>query len=317
MKNNCNTVYPSVSNGFVFNSHDDLLPDYRINSFTAYDLAVHHSLKHATDIDDYFDQRFAGKTWQYTASGSHGISEVLKLLKLKPDDCITILTSTGNTYISGCVTREIEKVCQWSMKIEVNTKAIFVNHEFGIPFPNLARLKKYGVPIIEDCCYAFNSTNSFGEISQVGDFVIYSFAKFFSIQFGGIVVANNKYELNYNLITEDSKLYIQKVMSFYLKEINSISEKRLYNYKLLSDKLAPLALSPRFELKSGEVPGVYMFKVECEVDLQALKSYLWKKGIQCSVFYGEKAFFIPLHQKLNEVDFAYFYECIRQFIYCK
>jgi len=41
-------------------------------------------------------------------------------------------------------------------------------------------------------------------------------------------------------------------------------------------------------------------------DLQEQKQYLFKHGIQNSVFYGEDAFFLPCHQNLSKADIDYF-----------
>ncbi len=48
---------------------------------------------------------------------------------LPPDDVVTILTTSGNFYISSCVTAEIEKFCKWDREITDQTKVIFVNHK--------------------------------------------------------------------------------------------------------------------------------------------------------------------------------------------
>ena len=314
MKQICNAGFPSVSHGYVFGCHDDLLPDYRINSFTYKDLALHHELAPCEAVNSCFAQRFPNRHWAYTASGSHGIAVALKLLELQPDDCVTIFTSTGNSYISGCVTREIEKICRWSREMTPTTKVVFVNHEFGIAYPNVHSLKSYGLPIIEDCCYAFNSATPENGIGQIGDFVIYSFAKYFSIQFGGLLVARNCIFEN-NLIDLESKQYLQTVLSHYILQVEAIGIQRVTNHNTLSQLLEPLGIKPRFTLKSGEVPGVYMFYAPDYVDLPALKQHLWARGIQCSVFYGEQAFFLPLHQGLGRTDFGYFYACLHHFLH--
>lgn len=312
MKQNCNIGFPSVSHGYVFNGHDDLLPDYRINSFTYKDLALHHELGPSNAVDDYFTERFPGLYHAYTASGSHGIAVALNLLDLGPDDCVTIFTSTGNSYISGCVTREIEKICRWSRAMTAATKVIFVNHEFGFAFPDVRSLKAHGLPIIEDCCYAFASDTPENGIGQVGDFVIYSFAKYFSIQFGGLIVSrHHRFD---NLIDAESKEYLQTVLSHYLPQIEPIGAQRIANHAALTKLFDPLGFTPRFSIKDGEVPGVYMFQAPDNVDLPGLKTYLWAKGIQCSVFYGEQAFFLPLHQGLGKTDFGYFYACLHRFL---
>ena len=90
---------------------------------------------------------------------------------------------------------------------------------------------------------------------------------------------------------------------------------RISNYKYLSEKFTALGLKGRYQLEDGVIPGVFMFKTEGhKIDLPELKKYYYAHGVQCSVFYGEEAFFIPVHQALSEQDMDYFYEIIKSFI---
>jgi len=58
-----------------------------------------------------------------------------------------------------------------------------------------------------------------------------------------------------------------------------------------------------------------MFKTEGhDVNLPELKKHFWAHGIQCSVFYGEDAFFIPAHQALDEQDMLYFRDVMLSFL---
>jgi hypothetical protein len=63
------------------------------------------------------------------------------------------------------------------------------------------------------------------------------------------------------------------------------------------------------------VPGVFMFRTnEQKIDLPKLKKYYYSHGVQCSVFYGERAFYIPVNQSLNEQDMLFFFEVIKSFL---
>lgn len=93
-------------------------------------------------------------------------------------------------------------------KITANTKAIVVQHTFGIPAELdkiISIAKKHNIPIIEDCCHTLSSTYH-GQI--VGSFGIASFYSFewgkpLVAGMGGILKVNNsdlqeKLEDNYN-----------------------------------------------------------------------------------------------------------------------
>ena len=93
-----------------------------------------------------------------------------------------------------------------------------------------------------------------------------------------------------------------------------IINKRIENYYKLKKELKEFGFTERFELKENEIPGVFMFNVNNHLlDLDKLKSYLHLHGIQCSVFYGERSFFIPCHQYLTNSDIAYFKAVIKSF----
>lgn len=299
---------------FVINPDPYLVPSYRISPFKTDDIANNNQLSQSNIIDIYFKERFRNKNYIYISNGREAINKALSFYNLKKNDVITILTTSNNFYISGCVTQEIEKICKWSREIVDTTKIIFVNHEFGASYKNLNDLKKYNLPIIEDCAHSFFSEDKNKTIGTVGDFVIYSFPKMFPIQIGGLLVTNIKEKIESDLDNETLN-YVKKVLSHYIVQKDSIINKRIEIYKKIKKELSEYGFTERFELKEGIVPGVFMFNVNNEdLNLDKLKTYLWEHGIQCSIFYGERAFFIPVHQNLLEDDIIYFKEVIGSFL---
>jgi len=290
-------------------------PCYRIGPFRTSDISFNHELPESNFIDDYFDSRFGGKQYMYTQNGRTALNIALNYYKLKSNDVVTILTTTGNFYISSCVTNEIEKFCLWSREIVSNTKLILINHEFGYPYENLELLVQYNIPIIEDCAGSFFTMSRDHKIGQVGDFVIYSFPKMFPIQIGGLLVANLPNPVNvFPKIRKDYLRYIRNVLSYYIKLKGEIIEKRLNNHEFLVKEFETLGLIKRFELDFGAVPAVFMFRTSGHnMNLDILKKYFYSNGVQCSVFYGEQSFFIPVHQALNTQDLEYFYEIMKSF----
>lgn len=304
---------------FVINPDPYSLPCYRIGPFQTRDVSLNHSLPASDRIDDYLKERFYSKSILYTENGRKALNIALSHYNLKRDDIVTILTSSGNFYISGCVTREIEKFCKWSRELLPETKLILVNHEFGYPYPELHKLKDLMLPIIEDCAGSFFSEDRFGDIGNIGDFIIYSFPKMFPLQIGGLLVTNLTDRLNETVkykINHAWLRHIKNVLSAYVDAREEIIQKRLFNYKFLKSQFELSDVSERFDLSAGVVPAVFMFKTDnMKLNLAELKEYYWAHGIQCSVFYGEESFFIPVHQTLNDQDMLYFYEVFKSFIF--
>ena len=301
---------------FVLNPDPYLLPSYRISPFVTSDIRFNNSLPDDDNIDDYFLDRFTGRRFYYTFNGRAALRIALSNYDLHEDDIVTIFTTSGNHYISSCVTREITSFCKWSRDIEIGTKLILVNHEFGLPYAELMELKKKGIPIIEDCAHSFFSKDKDNKIGNVGDFVIYSFPKMFPIQVGGLLVCNAPKNMKQsNLIDIVMLKYIKNVLSYHIKSEREIIKKRIHNFNYLRNKFELSDFSARFHSDCGTIPGVFMFRTDRRrIDLPELKQYFYAHGIQCSVFYGEEAFFIPVHQALNEDDMDYFHEVMLSFI---
>lgn len=301
---------------FVLNPDPYLVPCYRISPFTTNHIKSNFELPVSNQIDDYFLERFKGKNFYYTINGREAIRIALSNYKLHKNDIVTILTTSGNFYISQCVTNEIEKFCRWSRKIEGGTKVVLLNHEFGYPYNDILKLKEFGIPIIEDCAHTFFSQDKDNAIGKVGDFVVYSFPKMFPIQIGGLLVSNLPDKvIGTNHINNRSLRYIKDVLSHYIEKDTEIIQRRVSNYKFLRNKFLSLGFEERFTLHLDTIPGVFMFKTGSHIlNLQELKKYYWEHGVQCSVFYGEKAFFIPVHQSLSEHDMNYFYEVMKSYL---
>lgn len=263
-------------------------------------------------LDAYLDGRFP--SWRYTEKARDAIEIALRYYRLSSEDVVTIFTTSGNFYISSCVTNAIEKVCKWSRDILPETKVIFVNHEFGYPYENIAELKKHNLPIIEDCAYAFFSESKDGRIGKVGDFAIYSLPKAFPVEFGGILVCNNDtFELT-DFVSSTQEEELIRELAGSIQEIEEIKTRRLENYEFLKIQLSSMGATPFFDIYPGVIPGVFMFKWHCGIDYSALKIYMQSHGVECSVFYGQPAFFIPMHHMLEQSDLLYFCELLATFI---
>lgn len=301
---------------FIVNPDPYSSPTYRIGPFRTKDISKNFGMAKDDFADSYFTERFGRKSFHYTYNGRTAIGMALSTFGLLPSDVVTIKTTSGNSYISKCVTEEISRFCKWSMEIEPDTKVIFVNHEFGYPHPEIEELAATGLPIIEDCCTTLFSQNEKQMIGNYGQFTVYSFPKFIPIQIGGILLDNRVGGINtFQKLDENVLSYLKNVTSFYLRNLNKILEKREKVFQYAVQKFETLGFSERFENKESTVPSVLMLKNNSIVqNLEDLKTWLWQHGIQSSLFYGEDAFFIPCHQNLKKLDIDYFFEVIQYFI---
>jgi hypothetical protein len=293
-----------IKNGFIINPDQYLRPQYRISPFLNQDLfSIQETESDESFWDEYMNKRWGKGKCYLTSNGREALSISLKLLNVNSETLVTILTPSENKYISSCVTREIEKLCKWNRKIESNTAIILVIHEFGKTYPNMENLKSIGIPIIEDCAYAFLNSNH--NIGEIGDYCIYSLPKIFPIQIGGLITSAKKFNTDTSVDDEMTK-FIKTKLNKLVKTTEEIIEKRNLNFFYLENKLKAIGIKTRFDFEKGEIPGVFMFATPEGTDLPDLKSYMYSNGIECSVFYGENAFFIPCHQNLTFNDLDYF-----------
>lgn len=301
---------------FVINPNAFIVPSYRIPPFVTEHVAFNHNLPNDDFAKMYFNERFGIGNWAYTYNGREAIKMAIESYDLNKNDLITILTTSENFYISSCVTLEMDSVCRWNREITPETKLIFVNHEFGYPYPDMEKLLRTGLPIIEDCATTFFSQDANEKIGRYGDYAVYSFPKFFSIQLGGLIVSNKKAQAQKSdMLNETETNYIEKVMSYYLKDEKQLLQKREENFDYAVKKLSKLGFTERFQKNGKIVPSSLMLRNHSIVkDLNALKVYLYNNGIQNSVFYGEDAFFIPNHQRLSFTDIDYFYEVLSYYL---
>lgn len=301
--------------GFVLNPDPFYAPSYRISPFRTEDVIHNLRLPSSMVAAQALNQRFAGRRWCFTESGKEGIALALQALNLKPDDCVTILTTTGNLYISGCVTREIEKVCKWSRQMQGNTAALFVNHEFGFPYRDLADLRRHGLPIIEDACHSYLADTPGQDMGRIGDFIVFSLPKVYPLQMGGVLSYDPCYEVS-SRVRAGGQLerYLGAVMSQHLPQLDQAALDRRANHRALGERFAAQGCQPRFDLLEHDVPGVFMFTLPAGTDAAAMRQHGWAHGIECSVFYGENAFFIPVHQRLCEADMDYFHAVFSSFL---
>lgn len=299
-----------VRNGFIMNPTIEVTPSIRISPFTENDLGMaDFDTKSATE---YLKNRF--NNYCLTIKARDAIFLALSYYELKKDDVVTILTTSGNYYISSCVTKEIEKFCLWSRELSNKTKLIFVNHEFGYPLENLEEVKGYGLPIIEDYAHTFVSENEKRQTSKIGDFIIYSLPKYFPMQIGGILVAEQSKlnSLHYTISTDNCD-YILGHLSLSIPSLEEISKKRLFNYAYLKNKLQHLGIVPFFPEKKNIVPGVFLFRWNDNINYDLLKEFMQANGVESSVFYGENAFFIPIHHKLEVAHLDYMISLLNYF----
>ena len=287
----------------VIDAGDELLPAIRVHSFNSNFLLTDDGTPKTAKL--YLDKRFG--SYCLFKKGRDALYVALQSYNLTKEDYVTILTTSGNFYVSKCVTREIEKFCKWNREVTDKTKIIIFVHEFGFPCRNMKKVAKYGLPIIEDCAHTFYDTDS--EIGRYSDYVVYSLPKAFPMQMGGLLKTNKPLNVETNPAIEQ---YVLNNLSRHIDKIKEYVEKRKKNQKYLWDNLKDIGIRPFFT-DDKAVPGTFLFHWDARIDFPKLKEFMYLNGVECSVFYGQDAFFIPVHQELKRSELKYMVELLHFF----
>jgi hypothetical protein len=299
---------------YIINPDPYITPCYRNLPFTTSDVSHNFDLPDGNAIDQYLSERFKEKGIEYTMNGREAIYMALSYYNLIRDDLVTVMTTSNNFYVSGCVTSTIEKFCKWNREIVPDTKLIFVVHEFGYISPEMEKLVSLGIPIIEDLAPSFFSNDQNNMAGMYGDFAIYSFPKMFPMQIGGLLLNNNDLPTPKSEIDRETLAYIKKVTSHYIKQKEELLNKRASIYDYGIERFGEHGFTERFARNDLMIPNSMLLNNNGIIsDLPALKAWLWQHGIHSSVFYGEDAFFLPSHQNLTETDVDYFLAVVNAF----
>jgi len=159
-------------------------------------------------IEDWFKEYFHVNTAVSFNSGRSALYAILKSLNIGYGDEVIVqafsCVAVANSVIwSGAKPVYVDSDQNLNIStnlleqhITPNTKAIIVQHTFGIPADIILIKKiahKYNLILIEDCAHSLGATFQDRKIGTFGDFTFFSFGrdKVISSVFGGLAIVNN------------------------------------------------------------------------------------------------------------------------------
>lgn len=247
------------------------------------------------------------KTLNILRSGRNALKLALHASGMTSNDSVIIITTTGGRYVSSCVTKTIEETCQWSHKLENNTRAALLIHEFGFPCALPDEIRERGLTIIEDCAYATGTRIEGGNVGLVGDFAIYSLTKYYPIPLGGILAARNP--INPDLIADpladEAVNFIEKCFINSESKYADWNQRRRDNWHYFSAQLEKNGLCAYFDLDATVVPGVFVAKLPSAMGGSSTKDRCIAAGIESTEYYGQGGFYFPAHQYLTDFERDY------------
>lgn len=286
----------------------------------------------AKKLEDNIKNYVGGKYAVATSSGSAALHLSLITLGIEKGDEVIVPTYVCAALLNAIhyvgatpVVVDIEKnwftidPIQIEKKINKKTKAIIVPHTLGFP-AKIDEIKKFKLPIVEDCAHALGSYYKGKPLGSFGDISIFSFyaTKVITTGHGGMLVTNNKkyndevrdlihydkrkdYKIRYNYQLTDFAAAIGNVQ---FKRIDNLFKKRKYiasKYISVLEKQKDIEFFPK---KDDKKLNHYRFMIKF-IDKKTRNSFklnLSRKGIS-TVIPIESYQLLHRYLKLPKRDF--------------
>ncbi len=226
-----------------------------------------------------------------TSSGTAAIYLALKTLEIKEGEEVILPTYVCHSVKDAVILAGGTPILcdigdHWVMEpsnveslINKKTRAIIVVHIFGI-IAKIKEFKKFGIPIIEDCCQCFIDKIDKEPIGKEADFVTYSFhaTKCLTTGEGGALTCNNN-------------KFIQKLSDLYdlVRSISAFSDIQA-TLGLSQLKVYPAMVERRKQIAHRYLNELRPHLVQCQ------------KEVSCSMFFR---FLIRIHKDFEQVKLAF------------
>lgn len=251
--------------------------------------------------------------------GAYAIQACLEHLKKDSERREVIIVKTfGSDFITGCVTRAIERAgYTWTLRTDItgNTRAVLAIHEFGIPvfqardIEILDKARADFVPVIEDCAWRKE------KVWDWSDYQVFSLQKLVDINYGGILVGVH---LDDNFLWSIGCLdAVKRERALWEEEQDlqvAVRERlwKQYHHLVLADGMTPDdCIDYEQAIMDGWMPTVYLQKFKDDVEADAIVGRLEEFGIQAGHYHGEPVVYLPIHQSMTNEEVEYMFAVVR------
>lgn len=231
-----------------------------------------------------------GMAWHYVGpSGRWLLAGLLASLGLKREDEIAILTTSGETYVSICVSVPAFNHARISRVVTPTTRVVIVIHEFGYVFDDIAariaHWRAEGITVIEDCAHVLGLRIDGATVGGLGDFALYSLSKLVPIESGGILRARRPVVLPaLSAAQNETTRRAAEAATAYLPKIGWLNQRRLENAAAIERHL-PQRFA-RFRPSRCAIPWLFGFlSPEREAVAAATPEVEWGSTLRPDLLY--------------------------------
>lgn len=190
------------------------------------------------------------------------LTGVLSSLGLRREDEIAILTTSGETYVSTCVSVTAFNHARISRVVTPATRVVIVIHEFGYVFEDIvARIAGWqadGITVIEDCAHVMGLRIGDTVVGGLGDFALYSLPKLVPVESGGILRSRRPVTVPaLSSAQQEAGRRAAEAAATYLPKIGWLNRRRLENAAAIERHLPQRFV--RFRPSRCAVPWLFGF----------------------------------------------------------
>jgi DegT/DnrJ/EryC1/StrS aminotransferase family len=231
-----------------------------------------------------------GMAWQaFGPTGRWLLAGVLASLGLRREDEIAILTTSGETYVSVCVSVTAFNHARISRMVTPATRVVILIHEFGYVLDGaaawIARWQADGITVIEDCAHVMGLTVDGAPVGGLGDFALYSLPKLIPVDAGGVLRARRPLELPaLSTAQGEAARRAAEAAATYLPKIGWLNQRRLENAAAIERHL-PRRFA-RFRPSRCAIPWLFGFlSPEREAVAAATPEVEWGSTLRADLLY--------------------------------
>lgn len=197
-------------------------------------------------------------------------------------------------------------------------------HEFGYPVADSMAINKkcksLGIPLIENCTWGLGSSLNNGKSTtgNIGDFVILSLPKIFSMSHGSLLFGCHISDLDnwnkYGLLDHYKREIILDQLSKEIPRLDKIIRARRRNWIRLDKLFSQDGYEPLIKLEHGIYPAVYLLKLNTTEEMNQLHRRFASFGIEVGRYYSKKSLYLPIHQNITIPQLQYIYAVFRGYL---
>jgi len=249
-----------------------------------------------------------------TRNGREALNWALAATVKSREDLVAIVTPSNCGYVSSCVTKEIEKFCRWKFGPVEEADIVVLIHEFGrfVELPEAFR--RTSKPVIEDCAYAMVDRSFAPIYGRQGDYVVYSLAKAFPVQFGGLLIARNGRDLplRASSLSQQGRDYLLHSLDRLIEKLPAYNKARASVYGRMRDAARERGFSEILPAQGAELAHAFLVAMDTSSEAQDVKLYMNSQGVESSFFHGGGGYFMPCHQSIDAAEIAYMFAHLRR-----